>query len=90
MPDTGPQPSVRVTLASIYEQGQQTASKVTELEHAVSRVVAINERLDSHKDDISGHDVRVRKLEIQVAAQWVIVGLVSTAIGALLIKVLTG
>ena len=83
------QASVRVTLDAIYEQGQQTAAKVTELEHTVSRMVAINERLDSHKADIGEHDTRLRKLEVQISAQWVIVGLITSAIAAMLVKALT-
>ena len=84
------QPSVRITLADIYEQGQQTAKKVTELEHTVTKLVAINERLDSHKRDIESHRDRLAGVEKAVERINVIIAIVTAAITAAIIKLFTG
>ena len=83
------EPVVKVTLADIYKQGQETKNKVVALEHKVDSMTAIHERLKSHKDDITEHSKRLGKLETNVARISVIVGLITTAIGALLVKFFT-
>lgn len=83
-------PGVVVTLPEIYADVQAVKSEITGVSAKLDRFISVNERLDSHKEDIAGHESRIRKLEIQIAAQWVIVGLVCTAIGGLLTKSLTG
>lgn len=88
MPDPGH--GVIVTLPEIYQDVQATKAQVGEINLKLDRFISVNERLDSHKADIEEHDDRIRKLEIQIAAQWVIVGLVITGIGAVLVRTLTG
>jgi hypothetical protein len=85
------QPSVRVTLGTIYAQVQDTNTKVTKLEQAVSDLVAVNKRLDDHAEQIDRNSERLRKVEAQVASQWVIVSIVIVVIGAALVRaILTG
>ncbi len=79
-----------VTLAKIFEQGQETKERLITLEAKVDNMTAIHERLDSHKADIQEHSKRLGKLEVQIASQWVIVGLVTTGIGALVAKFFAG
>lgn len=81
-------PSVQISLENIYSQVQDTNSKVTKLEHTVSELVAVNKRLDGHRDDIEAHGERIRKLEAQVASQWVIVSVVIVVIGASVVRAL--
>lgn len=87
---SGDHPGVVVTLPEIYRDVQETKTRVNAMDNKLDKFLSVNERLDSHKSDISEHDDRIRKLEIQIGAQWVIVGLVSTGIGALFVKTLTG
>ena len=80
--------SVRVSLSTIYSQVQDTNQKVTKLESAIDNLVAINRRLDGHAADIDTHGERLRKVEAQVAAQWVVVGVVIAVMGAAVIRIL--
>ena len=75
--------SVRVSLPEIYEQVLSTNRKVDQLALTVEQMVAINRRLDSHAE-------RLRKTEAQVAAQWLVVGIVITLVGAALVKAIIG
>lgn len=77
---------VNISLDKIYSQVQDTNTKVTKLEHAVNELVAVNKRLDGHRDDIEAHGERIRKVEAQVAAQWVIVSVVIVVIGAAVVR----
>lgn len=79
---------VQVSLTSIYSHVMDTKTKVTQLEHAVNELVAVNKRLDGHRDDIESHSDRLRKLEAQVASQWVIVSVVIVVIGAAVVRAL--
>lgn len=72
------EPAVRVTLTTIWNEGQATKAEVQD----VKRMIA--ERLPE------GIGERVRKLEAQVAAQWVVVGLVVVGIGGLLTRTFAG
>ena len=81
-------PGVQVSLDDIYKQVTATDSKVTKLENAVNELVAVNKRLDGHRDDIADQGERLRKVEAQVAAQWVIVSVVIVVIGAAVVRAL--
>ncbi len=81
-------PGVQVSLEDIYKQVTATDSKVTKLENAVNELVAVNKRLDGHRDDIADQGERLRKVEAQVAAQWVIVSVVIVVIGAAVVRAL--
>ena len=81
-------PGVQVSLEDIYKQVTATDSKVTKLENAVNELVAVNKRLDGHRDDIADQGERLRKVEAQVAAQWVIVSVVIVVIGAVVVRAL--
>jgi CII-binding regulator of phage lambda lysogenization HflD len=80
--------SVKVSLSTIYSQVQDTNYKVTKLESAIENLIAINRRLDGHAEDIDLHGERLRKVEAQVAAQWVVVGVVISVIGAAIIRLI--
>lgn len=80
--------SVRVSLSTIYTQVQDTNQKVTKLESAIENLIAINRRLDGHAADIDTQSDRLRKVEAQVAAQWVVVGVVIAVIGATIVRAL--
>lgn len=80
--------SVRVSLTTIYTQVQDTNQKVTKLESAIENLIAINKRLDGHAADIDTQSERLRKVEAQVAAQWVVVGVVIAVMGAAVIRIL--
>lgn len=82
------EPAVRVTLETIYKQQQHTDSKVTRLEEAVSQMININNRLDGHSDDIDKHGDRLGKVESQLAAQWVVIGIVTGVIAIAVGKML--
>lgn len=84
------EPSVRITLADIYEQGQVTAKKVTELEHTVTKLVAINERLDAQRQDIDSQRDRIAGVEKAVERINVIIAIVTAAITGAIIKIFTG
>lgn len=77
---------VNISLDKIYSQVQDTNNKVTKLEHAVNELVSVNKRLDGHRDDIEAHGERIRKVEAQVAAQWVIVSVVIVVIGTAVVR----
>lgn len=79
-------PAVRVTMADIYQQGIENNKALTKLESAVTELVAVNKRLDGHRDDLEAHSERIRKVEAQVAAQWVIVSVVIVVIGAAVVR----
>lgn len=81
-------PGVKVSLETIYSQVMHTDTKVTKLENAVNELVAVNKRLDGHRDDIADQGERLRKVEAQVAAQWVIVSVVIVVIGAAVVRAL--
>ncbi|GEM_PF-5141456 len=80
------EPAARITLREIWDQGQKTQAQVTALETKVDNFTSVHERLDSHKADIADHDFRLRKIESRVSALSVIIGLITTGIGALLAK----
>lgn len=82
--------AVVVTVTDIYDDVQTTKKEVAAISHKLDRFISLNERLDSHKKDIADHESRIRKLEIQIAAQWVIVSIVSTGVGAMVVNVFTG
>lgn len=85
------QPSIKVNLGTIYAQVQDTNIKVTKLEQAVSDLVAVNKRLDEHAENIEKNSERLRKVESQVASQWVIVSIVIAVIGAAVVRtIVTG
>jgi uncharacterized protein YukE len=89
MPDADhEQPSIKVNLGSIYAQVQDTNIKVTKLEQAVSDLVAVNKRLDDHSNNLEKNSERLRKVEAQVASQWVIVSIVVVVIGAAVVRAL--
>lgn len=79
-------PAVRVTMADIYQQGIENNKALIKLESAVTDLVAVNKRLDGHRDDIEHHSERIRKVEAQVAAQWVVVSVVIVVIGAAVVR----
>lgn len=81
-------PGVQVSLEDIYKQVTATDSKVTKLENAVNELVAVNKRLDGHRDDLAEHSERIRKVEAQVASMWVITTIVITVIGAAVVRAL--
>lgn len=85
-----PHHGVIVTLPEIYQDVQETKRTLTEMNTKLDRFISLNQRLDSHKEDIEEHDDRLRKLEIQISAQWVIVGLMVTGVGAMVARVFTG
>jgi len=77
---------VAVTLPQIYEKVLETDDKVDRLTMSVEQMVSINQRLDDHRERIDTHDGRIRKVESQIAAQWVVVGVGITIIGAAVIR----
>lgn len=85
MSDIGPRttPGVVVTLPEIYQKVQETDTKLDRVIGAVEQMVAINSRLDNHGE-------RLRKVESQIAAQWIVVGVMTTIIGAAVVKTLVG
>jgi len=65
---TDEQPTVKVTLASIYE-----------------KLLEVDKKVDPVPELVKDHESRIRKLEIQVAIQWVGYGLLITlALGQML------
>jgi hypothetical protein len=46
--------------------------------------------LDKKVDPMVSHSERLRKVEQQLAAQWVVVGIVVVALGGMLVRVFTG
>lgn len=82
--------AVVITIREVWEQGQETRNQVGELATSVKELVAVNKRIDSQRTISNAHGERLRKLESQIAAQWVVVGIVITALGALLVKAITG
>lgn len=88
-------PGVLVTLPEIFRLAQATDKKVDDLTTAVSELVAVNKRLDSHHRKLATHDSRLDELEKHKAVQdsrqrapwWVVLGAVVgvvTGLGALL------
>lgn len=90
MTDSSRPHGVVVTLDQIYKQVQDTDDKVDKLASAVNDMVAINKRLDQHHDRLNTHGERLRKSESQIAAQWIVVGIVVTVIGASAVRALIG
>ena len=84
------EPGVIVTLPQIYEKVLATDDKVDKLASAVEEMVAVHKRLDQHHDRLNAHGERIRKAESQISAQWVVVGVMITAIGAVVVKFVTG
>lgn len=82
------QHGVIVTLPEIYAQLQATDDKLDRLATSVEQMVSINQRLDQHHARANVHGERLRKVESQVAAQWIIVGIVVTVIGASVVSAL--
>jgi len=82
--------AVIVTVTDIYDDVQATKKQVSEISYKLDRFISVNERLDSHKRDIGEHDDRIRKLEIQIGAQWVIVGIVTAGVTAMVVNVFSG
>ena len=70
---------VVVTLPEIYKKVTDLETKQDRVIIAVEQMVAVNQRIDQHAD-------RLRRVESQVAAQWVVVGIVITVIGAALVR----
>lgn len=60
---TDDQPTVKVTLASIYE-----------------KLLEVDKKVDPVPELVKDHEGRIRKLEIQVAVQWVGYGLLITLV----------
>lgn len=81
---------VIVTLPEIYADVQDTKTQVAAMNHKLDRFISLNQRLDSHKADLESHEDRIRKVEIQIAAQWVIVGIVTAGVTAMVVRVFTG
>lgn len=77
------EPGVTITLREVYDQGRETARKLDQVIGAVEQMVALNERLGQHGE-------RLRKAESQIAAQWIVVGIVVTVIGAAVVRFVTG
>jgi len=73
-----PEPAVKVTLTAIYEDQQDMKSEIQDLKRMLA------ERLPDRLHD------RLGKLEAQVTAQWVVVGIVIVGLGGMLAKVLIG
>lgn len=69
MSDQPEEPSVRVTLSSIYE-----------------KLLDMDRKLDPVPGLVNDHASRLRKLEVQVAVQWVAFGIIVAGVGAALIK----
>lgn len=88
------EPGVVVTLPEIYRKVLDTDDKVDRLasavEEMVEEMVAVNKRLDQHHDRLNVHGERIRKAESQISAQWVVVSVMITAIGAVVVKFVTG
>lgn len=89
-PERDHPPGVIVTLPQIYEKVLATDDKVDKLASAVEEMVAVNKCLDQHHDRLNAHGERIRKAESQISAQWVVVGVMITAIGAVVVKFVTG
>lgn len=89
MEDLG-QPSVRITLDMIYSQVQTTANEVIELKKAVNDFVVIGKRLDDHDDKFDIKEERLRKLEAQIASQWIVTSIMVVALGATAGRLLFG
>ena len=83
-------PGVVVTLPEIYRKVLETDDKVDRLASSVEEMVAVNKRLDQHHERLNAHGERLRKVESQIAAQWIVVGVVITVIGAAVVKIITG
>lgn len=87
-------PGVVVTLPEIYKKVLETDDKVDRLaasvEEMVEEMVAVNKRLDQHHERLNAHGERLRKTESQVSAQWIVVGVVLTIIGALAVRAILG
>lgn len=90
MNPTNDHPGVIVTLPEIYKQVLETDEKLDRLANSVEQMVSINKRLDQHHERLNEHGQRMRKAESQIAAQWIVVGVVITVIGAALVKFITG
>lgn len=82
--------AVVITQREVYEQVQAIDDKLDKLMGAVGEMVAINKRLDSQHERQNGHGERIRALEAKVLAQAVIIGIMTAAITALVVKALTG
>lgn len=88
--DDREQPSVRITLDMIYSQVQTTATEVTELKKTVTDFVVVSKRLDDHDERFDTKEERLRKLEAQIASQWVVTSIVVVALGATAGRLLFG
>lgn len=52
-------------------------------------IVTLRDVYDAVSDLREDQDVRLRKLEAQIAAQWVVIGIIIVGLGAVLAKTLT-
>lgn len=78
---TESEPVVRISLKTIFDQGQQTRLDVAELKTTVQQLV-------DQRADITDLERRLRVVEGKVAAMWVVHGLVTAAVVAVVAFVL--
>lgn len=74
---------VIITQREVFDRVEKMDAKVDKVLGAVEQMVAVNRRLDGHGD-------RLRKAESQIAAQWIVVGIVVTVLGAAAVRVIMG
>lgn len=74
---------VIITQREIFDRVEEVDEKLDKVIGAVEQMVAVNSRLDNHGE-------RLRKAESQIAAQWIVVGVVITVIGAAVVRVFIG
>lgn len=87
-PKTGPH-GIIITQREVYEKVEEIDERLDKLVIAVEQMAAINKRLDQHHDRQNAHAERLRALEAKVLAQAVIIGIMTAAITALVVKALS-
>lgn len=84
------EPAVRVTLPEIYKDVQDVKTQVASMDHKLDKFIQLNDRLNSHKEDISDHETRLSALERAMAAAKVIIAIITAAATAAVVKVFVG
>lgn len=80
---------VVITQREVYDRVERLDEKIDTLTAAVSEMVSINKRLDQHHNRQNQHGERIRVLEAKLLAHAVIVGIMTTALSALVVQALT-
>lgn len=71
------EPVVRITLTDIYKQGKATQEALHTLESKMESFTTVQRQV---QETLREYEIRLKKLEVQIAMQWVVIGIMLAAV----------